>query len=201
MKAKRSNRTLLVVLGALAIVVVYLLVWRPRAAELSDVRGERDTMTQQLAALQASPPGTSAGASSGTSSATTGPPVVSALAKAIPDHPELAELLRQFQSVALDTGVSQSSVSPSPLQPTGAGPGSTVTVDISVSGPRPALYEYLRRLARLDRLFVVDKMTLAPAGSDASATSTDVSVPADGFHLDVSGRAFTTTAPSGSAHG
>jgi Tfp pilus assembly protein PilO len=193
MTAKRSNRTLLVVLGALAIVVVYLLVWRPRAAELSDVRGERDSMTEQLAALQAAP--------TTSSSPTKEPPAASTLAKAIPDHPELAELLRQFQSIAGDAGVSQDSVSPSPMQATSVGSGSSLAVDISVTGARAALYDYLRRLARLDRLFVVDKMSLAPAESDPGAAPSDAAVPAGAFHLEVSGRAFTAGAPSGSAHG
>jgi Tfp pilus assembly protein PilO len=193
MSAKRSNGKLLVLLGVLAIGAIYLLVWRPRAQELSDVRSQRDAMTAELSALQASPPVIS--------SPTSTPPAADALAKAIPDHPELAELLRQFQSIAADAGVSQQSVSPSPMEATTAGPGGSLAVEISVSGPKPALYDYMRRLAGLERLFVVNKMTLAPATSDGSTASTDASVPIDGFHLDISGRAFTAAVPSGSSNG
>jgi Tfp pilus assembly protein PilO len=198
MKGARSNGKLLVLLGVLVVGAVYLLVWRPRAAELSDARSERDDMAQELATLQATPTTTTVPAATPTAAH----PAADSLAAAVPDQPALAELLRQFQTIAVGTGVTQESVSPSPVQAIAAGaPGSSLGVEISVSGPKPALYDYLHRLAALDRLFVVDKMTIEPKTSDAAPATTNGSAPTDSFHLDVSGRAFTAAAPAGSPHG
>jgi Tfp pilus assembly protein PilO len=194
MKSRRSTGLLLALLGVLAVGVVYLAVWRPRAQQLSDIRRERDELTQELARLQAAP--------SAPASPSADPSAPGGLAEAIPDHPELAELLRQLQSIATEAGVGQESVSPSPLQATAGGSGGVLAVDLAISGPKAALYDYLRRLAGLERLFVANTVTIQPATSDATTPAAAGSAPADRFHLDVSGRAFTATVPSGStSHG
>jgi Tfp pilus assembly protein PilO len=200
MRGGRSNGKLVLLIGVLVIAVAYLLVWRPRSGELSDVRSERDALAEELATLQTTP----TTAAPPTTAATPGLPTVSeALAAAVPNQPALADLLRQFQSIAADAGVTQESVKPSPVQAIATGaPGSSLGVDVSVSGPRPALYDYLRRLGTIERLFVIDKMTIEPETADSTSVPAGGSSPsAGGFHLDVSGRAFTAAAPSRAPHG
>ena len=53
MKSGRSNPKVIVLLVGLVVVVVYLLVWRPRVADVADAQANRDALTTQLAHLDA----------------------------------------------------------------------------------------------------------------------------------------------------
>ena len=173
---------LLVVAAVLVLVVGYFFAWRPRAAELSRADGERATMEQELTALQA--------ANGVGETPTTVDPVDAALAAAVPVDPQLSNLLRQLSGIAEETGVQQKSLTPStPITVTGV-PGSSIAVTITASGPKTAAVEYLRRVGGLDRVFVVDKVTLNPA--PATDATVDPTAPADSVDLEVSGRVFTT---------
>ena len=94
-------------------------------------------MTAQLAMLDATVTG-----------ATPTTVVAGALAweVAIPATPELPDLLRQLQQVAADAGVQQTSVNPAPLVANGGVPGATISVTISASGSKAAIYDYVHRL-------------------------------------------------------
>ena len=188
MNALRSNRKLVVVLVALVLVVAYLMVWRPRAAELSDVHQKRDELAEELAALRASTPATSA---------PTNEPASTALLTAIPSTPDLANLLRQLQTIAADAGVSQESLDPAPAVANSIGSGQSMVVTVSASGPRAALEGYVRRLTALERLFVVDKVDFEPAEGDGSADAG----PVDLYRLDVTGRAFSAAALTAASSG
>ena len=126
MKSGRSNPKVIVLLVGLVLVVAYLLVWRPRVAEVADAQANRDALTAQLAQLDA--------AFAASAAPTTVPASALAVDVAVPATPELPALLRQLQQVAADAGVIQSSVSQSPLVANGGVPGGTIAVTISASG-------------------------------------------------------------------
>jgi Tfp pilus assembly protein PilO len=178
MKSGRSNPKVIVLLVGLVVVVAYLLVWRPRVAEVADAQANRDALTAQLAQLDA--------AFAASATPTTVPASALAGDVAIPPTAELPGLLRQLQQVAADAGVAQTSVSPSPPVANGGVPGATIAVTVSASGSKAAVYDYVHRLGTLKRLFVVDKVSLLPVAADG----VDPTVGA--FQLELSGRVFTT---------
>ena len=77
-------------------------------------------------------------------------------------------------------------MSPSPLVANAGVPGGTISVTISASGSKAAVYDFVHRLGALERLFVVDKVSLLPAAADG------VDPTAGAFQLELSGRVFTT---------
>jgi Tfp pilus assembly protein PilO len=189
MNMSSSNRVRIALIAVLVVAIAYLLVWRPRAAQVAELQDERDQMSQELAgfaAVDASPTPPAAGSTE-------------ALAVAIPPTDGLAELLRQFQSIASDTGVEQKTVAAQQPAPIAGTSGSSIPVTMTVSGPRAAALEYVRRLGVLPRLLVVDSMTIAPstdAPDTAPGAGEAVDPTADHVQLDIAGRVFTTAAPT-----
>jgi Tfp pilus assembly protein PilO len=185
-----SNRARLALIAVLVVAVAYLALWRPRQSQVSDLRLERDALSQELAGLaplQAPPPASNDAGSE-------------ALAAAVPATDDLANLLRQFQQIAADTGVAQRNVATAqPVALTGVA-GASIPVTITIAGPRAATLEYVRRLGVLPRLLVVDSVTFEPGGEPADGAgapdATDAAV-ADEVQVDIAGRVFTTATPAG----
>ena len=186
MKTDRSSMIKpLLLLGVLVLALAYVLVWRPRAAQVSEINRDRDAKQQELAGLQAA---------AASQPAETDPATL-ALEAAIPPQPELAGLFRQLQAIATDTGTNQKTVSPATPTATTGVPGSSIQLVISTSGPRTAVYDYLHRLGTLERLLVVDKVALSVPAVDPAAT-----VPAgDVLNADITARVFTAAAAAAPA--
>jgi hypothetical protein len=176
-----TNRSSLVkplaLLGVLVLALFFFAVWRPRAAQVSDIRHDRDTQQQELATLQAA----------AAAKPTGDDPATKALAAAIPPQPELAQLLRQLQTIATETGTDQKTVSPAAPVASSAG-GSSVQLVISTSGPRAGVYGYLHRLGALERLLVVDKVSISVPPADPALPGADL------LNADITARVFTTAA-------
>jgi hypothetical protein len=186
MKSDRSSLVKpLVLLGVLALALTYLLVWRPRVAEVSEINRDRQAKQQELAGLQAA---------AAAKPADTDPNTL-AMEAAIPPQPQLADLLRKLQAIATETGTDQKTVSPAaPVTTTGV-PGSSIQLTIATSGPRAAVYSYLHRLGTLERLLVVDKVSLSVPPADPTLT-----LPADGLlNADITARVFTSAAAAAPA--
>jgi Tfp pilus assembly protein PilO len=194
MKNRSTHVKLLAVLGLLGLVMAYLLVWKPKASDLSDARRDTASLNQQLAALTA--------AAATPSSTTTISPATKALQLAIPSRADLANLLRQINTIAVAAGVDQKSLTPAPASTVAGAPGNSIGVTISATGTRAAVNAYVRQLSALPRLFVVDKLSvvLATAASDGQGPSSASA--SDSYQVDLSGRVFTlTTAPSTASSG
>ena len=181
-KSGTSKGILALVLAVVVLVAVYALAWRPRAAELSTIQSGREAMEQELAGLEA------ANAASLIPAAED--PATALLAVAIPEGPELPNLLRQLSTIATETGVDQKTLTPSNLAPNTGVPGASILVTITASGSKASAVEYVRRLGGLERIFVVDKVTLSSA--TASDPTADPSALIGLFDLEVTGRVFTT---------
>jgi Tfp pilus assembly protein PilO len=196
MTTSRSDVARIALIGVLLVAVVYLAVWRPRANQVAALEQEHTELSQDLEAL----------AQTDTSAAPATDGGSEALVVAVPPTDDLANLLRQFQSIAADTGVEQRNVTTAhPVAVTGVA-GSSIPVTITIAGPRPAALEYVRRLGVLPRLFVVDSVNLDPAGAAGEPTDDPSGVAsgtdADRVQLDIAGRVFTTaTAPTEATDG
>jgi Tfp pilus assembly protein PilO len=185
MKA-RPSPVLLAVLGVVVLLAAYFLLWKPRADDIASVRAERDDMRQELAFLRATATGTTT---------TTDPTKAAALQAAVPDAPNLPDVLRQLKATAADLGITVQVITPTPLTSLPDGSGGVVAVTLAGAGDPVSVTTYVTRIGALSRLFVLDKVTISKsetsgAGPDASAT-----LPTGSVQLDIAGRLFTTATP------
>jgi len=182
----RPSPVLLAVLGLVVLIAAYMLLWKPRANDIASVRSERDSMAQDLAAVQAVAAGPPT---------TADPAAATALADAVPATPELPDLLRQFQTIGAETGVDVQAITPSPATAIPSVPGGSVAVTLTGSGTKAAIDTYVARLGAMARVFVIDKLNVA-ASTDAGAGPDAAAAPVAGaLHLDLAGRVFTTMVP------
>jgi len=168
--------------------LAYVTVWRPQAANLASASDDLAAAEAQLAAVP--PPSSPSAAGTPGGEIETG----AALEAAVPADPQLADLLRQLDTVATNSGVVATAVAPSrlSLDPNGALTGS---ISISVSGPRPAAVAYLAGLAGLPRLVVVEQVSLQDAASEATPDLVQLTLTAKVFAT------ATATAPATAGSG
>jgi Tfp pilus assembly protein PilO len=185
MNASSSNRVRIALILVLVVAVAYLAVWRPRASQVADLHSERDLLAEELAALPvAGPPPEPAGAST------------EAIALAVPPTDDLANLLRQFQSIAADAGVEQTAVAAARPEALAGASGASIPVTITVAGPRAAALDYVRRLGLLPRLVVVDSVSLESSADAQEAELTTGNPLGQPIQLNIAGRVFTTATPT-----
>ena len=182
----RPSPVLLAVFGLVVLIAAYLLLWKPRADDITTVRSEHDSLVQDLTAVRAiadSPPTTADPAAAG------------ALAAAVPATPELPDLLRQFQTIGAETGVDVQTITPSPATAIPSVAGGSVAVTVTGSGTKAAIDTYVARLGAMARVFVIEKLNIA-ASTDAGAGPEAGAAPVAGaLQLDLTGRVFTTMVP------
>jgi Tfp pilus assembly protein PilO len=186
-----KNAKMPVVLGGLAVVAGYVMIWRPQSSSIAEARQDRRQAEQQLVELEA------------VSTATT--IVVEAadgstrqlLLAAVPATPELAALLRQLQAIATETGMVMGSMSPMPLTANPAGPGGSVQISMAAAGSREAADAYLGRLRDLERLLVIEQLSVqerAATGAEiAEGAGAAVELPE--VQMQVTLRVFTIGGP------
>jgi Tfp pilus assembly protein PilO len=188
MNASSSNRVRIALILVLVVAVAYLLLWRPRAAQVADLHSERDLLAEELAGLP--PVGPSPEPAGAAAAAST-----EAIALAVPPTDDLAELLRQFQSIAADSGVEQTAVAAERPAALAGVSGASIPVTITVAGPRAAALDYVRRLGLLTRLVVVDSVSLEPSAEAQAEVATENPLGAR-IQLNIAGRVFTTATPT-----
>jgi Tfp pilus assembly protein PilO len=155
-----NRRYLMVGAGAVVVVLLFfLVVLKPKFAELSDVRADitKEQATteslqlrlRQLKNAQKNQVETLAR--------------LAALNRALPPAPDLPGLIRQLQTVATNSGVDLLSISPSPPTPLANSTGiSTVNVNIQVIGGFFRLETLLTRLEDLQRVLEVTSLSVSP---------------------------------------
>jgi Tfp pilus assembly protein PilO len=96
------------------------------------------------------------------------------LRAAIPPTPDLGEFILQANEIASASGIDWLSISPSP--PVASGANSTIALSIQVDGGFFQVLDYLNRMEDLDRLVIVDGVSISSgaenAGSGADSSST-----------------------------
>ncbi|MPY95212.1 MAG: hypothetical protein GEV08_19790 [Acidimicrobiia bacterium] len=179
MKANVSPK-LLAALVLLVVALAYLVVLRPQGAALGEARDERQRLEQERAQLERR-------REQEASAATPAGPELALLGPAVPATPELSNVFRQLNTIAAETGMQQTSVTPSALGGTDSAPGGSMQISLAVTGPANASFAYLQRLATLERLFLVEQFSVQRgAGGDGG----------NAVQLQLSGRVFTTESPA-----
>ena len=182
MNRSRKDIAMMAVMGGLLLFATYNFVFKPRQSELSTARDDRALAEQSVSdaqlALQA--PIDSSNAVPG------GDPAAAPLA--IPSDPAITDLLRQLQAVADSTGVALASVSPNPLAENPSGPGGSMQISITASGPHASVQAYLDALRTMPRLLVIEQIGITgqPAGADGAPQADQ---------LQLSARVFTLRGP------
>ena len=202
----KRNQLLIGGAALLAIVLFwYFVLYAPLGDDLSSAQAQvaaeqktTDDLNAKLAQLQ--------------SQAKNAPQQQALLRKldaAVPKQPDLAEFIIMANDIADQSGISFLSISPSPPA---AGTGATViNLTISIGGSFFQLQDYLRLLEKLERLVIVDGVTISAGAAGGTtgtsgstgSTSVDTSSSGDGTSLSVTlaSRMFTRAAPAGAADG
>jgi hypothetical protein len=121
---------------------------------------------------------------SGSASATAGMPPAARLEeleKALPSGQDTAAVLRELQRLALDTGLRMTKFAPGAEVPGEF--TSALPVAIEVSGDLAELGRYLRGLAALSRLWVVEKFSFKAASADDLRSPVRASITAKTYLL------------------
>jgi Tfp pilus assembly protein PilO len=200
----RLNTRLLIPLGAgLAVLLLwYVVLWGPQGSTLSKAKkrasaatAQRETLRDQLNRLQQS---------------RRDQPLKQAqletLRVAIPDDPNLAQLILDTNDAASRSGVDFLSITPTPpgtaaaqgtTTPSAAGGAvSSIRISMSVTGGYFQVLDFVNRLNRLPRIVVVDALTIAN-----SATGLQVSLQERMFTTSSQAIAGGTAAPAAGATG
>jgi Tfp pilus assembly protein PilO len=114
------------------------------------------------------------------------------LGRLVPADADVAGAILALNDTAIAAQVAWSSFSPTPQAPNaGGGPAATVGISMKVGGTFHQVFDYLQRLETLDRLVVVDSISLT-AGSGVATGSP--SIEAD-LKARMFARGATPTAP------
>jgi Tfp pilus assembly protein PilO len=131
------------------------------------------------------------------------------LQTAVPDKPQLDQIILSINSAAVQSGVQLLAISPNPPATTAsAGAASAATsappairVSLSLKGGYDQVLDFVNRLDGLPRLLVIDNVGLTsnaagPAGTSAPATpgATTATTPQAELTISMNVRLFTTTA-------
>ncbi len=186
MNRSRKDIAMMAFMGVLLLFAAYNFVFKPQQSELSGARDDRAQAEQSVSDAQLSlqAPIDSSNA------VPSGDPAVAPAPLAIPSDPAITNLLRQLQAVADSTGVALASVSPNPLAENPSGPGGSMQISITASGPHASVQAYLDALRTMPRLLVIEQIGIAtqPAGADGTPQSDQ---------LQLSARVFTLQPPAG----
>jgi Tfp pilus assembly protein PilO len=199
------KRNPLLIIGAALVAVVllwYFLLYAPLGDDLTSAQAQTETeqkktdgLQQQLSQLQ-----------SQAKNATQQQALLRRLDAAVPEQPDLAEFIIQANEIASESGISFLSISPSPPA-AGSGGASVINLTISIGGSFFQLQDYLRLLEKLERLVIVDGITISASndaggtGTGGTADSTSSSSSGTTLSVTLTGRMFTRAAPTGTADG
>ena len=190
----KRNQLLIIGGAVLAIVLLwYFVLYAPLGDDLSSAQAQvateqktTDDLNAQLAQLK-----------SQAKNSTQLQAKLRKLDAAVPAQPNLAEFIIQANDIADQSGISFLSIAPSPPA---AGTGvSVINLTMSIQGSFFQLQDYLRLLEQLERLVIVDGITIStssPSSGATSAGSTDTSSSGTDLNVTLTGRMFTRAAPT-----
>jgi Tfp pilus assembly protein PilO len=187
--------------GALVVVLVgalwYRVVYSPITSKTAKAKTAAQDADAQSANLKAALKGSSTTKKNSKTASS------KALLAAIPSDPAEAEFLRDLDVIRIDTGADWQSVTPG-LPAPAAGGGSSVSVGITVSGSEDQIARYLVELSSMDRVFVIDNVTLSQGGSTSPAGTADPAAHGAVFlgsqqQATISGRIFSAGTGTASA--
>jgi Tfp pilus assembly protein PilO len=170
-KSRSPDRRFLVAgLLVVLLAVAYLMLWRPKSAQIADLRAERTSLEVAVASASTTPGPTAGGGASPTTDA--GGDEVggndSRLDLAVPSEPQLPALLRSLQSAAGAAGLQAASITIGDPA-AGATGAQTVSLGVTAQASQKVAYDYLARLTALDRLLMIDSFDLQDGSLSVAA--------------------------------
>lgn len=172
-----ANRRLPIIAGAAALLLVvawYFLFWSPEAKSVQKAHQARTAAEQQVTQLQSQ-----VGDLQGLVKQIPADNARFAqLETALPDTPQLDQALNLLQAAAAQTGVTVSSVGPSPPSAAASGTstpgGPAITISINLQGSIAQIKAFLSALDALPRTLVVDKVSLSGGVSSGASINARV---------------------------
>jgi len=199
------KRNQLLIGGAAVLVIVllwYFLLYKPLGDDLTSAQAQTSAEQKKTDGLEAD----LARLQSQAKNASKQQALLRKLDAAVPEQPDLAEFIIQANEIADQSGISFLSIAPTPPA-AGTGGASVIGLTISIQGSFFQLQDYLRLLEKLERLVIVDSVTIAASSGDSGTTGTgtgaSTSSSGDGTTLGVTlvARMFTRAAPTGGTAG
>jgi Tfp pilus assembly protein PilO len=195
----KRNQILIGVAALLAIVLVwYFVLYAPLGDDLDSAQAQKTEEQKKTDSLQADLARLQSQQKNGTQQQA----LLRKLDAAVPEQPDLAEFIIQANEIADQSGISFLSIAPTPPAAGTAG-ASVINLTISIQGSFFQLQDYLRLLEKLERLVIVDSLTISASGGSSSGTGTSAdastSSSGEGTTLGVTliARMFTRAAPTG----
>jgi len=197
----KRNQILIGVAALLAIVLVwYFVLYAPLGDDLDSAQAQKTEEQKKTDSLQADLARLQSQQKNGTQQQA----LLRKLDAAVPEQPDLAEFIIQANEIADQSGISFLSITPNPPAAGTAG-ASVIGLTISIQGSFFQLQDYLRLLEKLERLVIVDSVTISASGGSSSSgttgSSTDVSTSSSGggttLGVTLIARMFTRAAPTG----
>jgi Tfp pilus assembly protein PilO len=200
------KRNQLLIGGAAVLVIVllwYFLLYKPLGDDLTSAQEQTSAEQKKTDGLQAD----LARLQSQAKNASKQQALLRTLDAAVPKNPDLAEFIIQANDIAESSGISFLSIAPTP--PAAGDGASVINMTISISGSFFQLQDYLRQLEQLERLVIVDGISISTGGGGASGStsgsSTNTSSSSDtgetSLSVTLTARMFTRAAPTTSADG
>jgi Tfp pilus assembly protein PilO len=194
----KRNQLLVVGAAVLAIVLLwYFLLYAPLGDDLSSAQSQRSSEEKKTADLQATLTRLQGQAKNSSQQQA----LLRKLNAAVPAQPDLAQFILQANEIADQSGISFLSIAPSPpVAGTGA---SVINVTVSISGSFFQLEDYLRLLEKLERLVVVDGITISTSSTSSSSSTGDTGDESSSgdvsLTVTLTARMFTRAAPAAAA--
>ena len=198
------KRNQLLIGGAAVLVIVllwYFLLYKPLGDDLTSAQEQTSAEQKKTDGLEAD----LARLQSQAKNASKQQALLRKLDAAVPKNPDLAEFIIQANDIAESSGISFLSIAPTP--PAAGDGASVINMTISISGSFFQLQDYLRQLEQLERLVIVDGISISSGGggsSGASGSSSDTASSSTGdtsLSVSLTARMFTRAAPTTSADG
>ena len=158
-----------VIAGALVLILLwYFVLFSPTSSDLSTTRKQVADAQSQKQALE----NTIAQLKELSANAAQQQASLRTLRAAIPPTPDLGAFILQANDIATASGIDWLSISPSaPTATVGAGPTSTISLSMQVSGGFFQVLDYLNRLEGIERIVIVDTINVTAAGTGSSTGS------------------------------
>jgi Tfp pilus assembly protein PilO len=194
------KRGMIIAIAAGAVVLVllwYFLLFAPTSSDLSETRDEVAEAQRQKQELE----NTVRRLKELSRNSVQQTADLQALRAAIPELPDLGEFILQANEIASASGIDWLSISPSPPVAGTRGPNSTIALSIQVNGGFFELLDYLNRLEDLERLVIIDAVSVSTSdsdtgnqsnsGADDSVATFDAGTGAPALSVTLTGRMFT----------
>lgn len=162
---KTKNLAVGALVGLLTLALWYNFLLKPTNAQASKVKAETETERTKLQPLQAQ----FAQASIDAAHVGTFKTRLAVLKHAVPESPELANFIRDANSIAVASHLTWQSVTHGPPA-TGVNGIAAIAVGIQVQGTYQQVLDYLDRIAALKRLVVIDSVQFSAAGTTGAGS-------------------------------